>query len=389
MTGHWRLKLARVRPTGLFKLLVENHRAAIAKAGRNLQKEKLKDEGRFIMNSTLRYNYNLPWRGVAIGTVFYAGLSVFVAHLARDFSGLIFVCLIALSMMFAVLAFIVMIRRIVFPRALELTEDAILFPHGFPRTRITRIPYSDVIRLSNISLRGPGSLYMVTARGSFEIGSVRFPDIENYHAARDFIFSKTLIVRPRQDERERLAWRMGGFPNPILRWVEPKDWPRYRTHLVVSKPLLPRLAKALWFFVRCFGIILLPWLLLQFFQLPTMSVAGFLGLSIPVTFFFASLYWLYATYPAHSREISFRDKGITVSNGKQTADWNYHDCSGWAVIERQFEGRTLYILLLKRRAYVGAYAIPDMNTRDQLVQICNDKKIQQLPDLKPSWESSV
>jgi hypothetical protein len=152
--------------------------------------------------------------------------------------------------------------------------------------------------------------------------------------------------------------------------------------------MLPRLAKALWFFVRCFGIILIPWLLLHFFQQPTVSAAGFLGLSIPVTLFFTSLHWLNATYPARATKISFRDHGITQLSGKQTRDLNYRDCSGWTVVERQFEGRVLQILLLQRRSYVVEVVLPDTNTRERLVQLFHDKQIPHAPDLKPSWESS-
>jgi hypothetical protein len=298
------------------------------------------------------------------------------------------VCLIGLSAMFVVLAFIVVRRRLVFPGVLELAEDTVLLPHGFPRTRITRISYADIIRMSERGVGGQGSLHMVTARGSFEIAASHLPDIESYHAVRDFTCSRASVVMPRHDEREPLAWRTWGeFPEPILRWVEPEDWPRYRTHLVVSKPLLPRLAKALWFFVRCFGIILLPWLLLHLFQLPTIPASGFLWLSIPVTLFFTSLRWLNATYPARATEVSFRDHGITQLSGKQTRDLNYRDCSGWDVVERQFEERVLHILLLQWRTYVVEVALPDINTRDRLVQIFHDKQIPQSPDLRPSWES--
>lgn len=104
------------------------------------------------MNRNHRYAFNLPWRGIVVSAIFYAGLSFLSAHLAKDFSGIIFVGLIALSALFAVLSLFMMIRRLVFPRALELTEDAILFPRGFPRTRITRILYAEIIALRDSAL---------------------------------------------------------------------------------------------------------------------------------------------------------------------------------------------------------------------------------------------
>jgi hypothetical protein len=334
------------------------------------------------MNPPRRFAFNLPWPAIAVGVVFYGALSGYIAHLARDCDGVIYILLVGFSAIFAVLALIMMTRRLVFPRVLELTDDAILFPHGFPRTRITRIPYADIIRMSD---RGDG-LSVVAATGSFEITASYLPDTESYRAVKDFICSKTSIVTTRLSKSEPSDWRIWGFPEPVLRWIEPVDWPRYRTHVVTSRPLLPRFAKALWFFIRCFGVILLPWLLLQLFQLPTISIAGFLWLVIPVALFFTSLHWLNATYPVHPTEISFRDKGITQFFGKQTWDLNYADFSGWAVVERQFEGRVLHILLLQGRSRVFEFALPDTTTRDRLEQLFHDKQIPPSPDLKPSWE---
>ena len=156
-------------------------------------------------------------------------------------------------------------RRLMFPRVLELAEDAILFPRGFPRTRITSIPYADIIRITDSWEHRQAGLSVVTARGDFEITASYLPDIQSYHAARKFIYSQASIVMPPHDQREPSAGTTWGqFPEPILRWVEPEDWPRYRTRLVVSKPLWLRLAKSLWFFVRCFSIFFTPWLLLHF-----------------------------------------------------------------------------------------------------------------------------
>jgi hypothetical protein len=341
------------------------------------------------MNQPLQYSYDVPWRGVAIGTMFYAGLAILMARFARDLSGVLFGCGVALTAALAGLAVIMMTRRPIFPRVLELSEDAVLFPHGFPRLRVSRIAYTDIIRISEWVRTPNASLCVVTAKGRFEIGAVRFANLASYEAARDFICFKTSVVMTRPDRFDPRDWRIQGFPEPILRWVEPADWPRYRTHLVVSKPLLPRLAKALWFFVRCFGVFLFPWLLLHLLQLPTISIAGFLWLVIPVTMFFTSLHWLNATHPARATEISFRDHGITQLSGKQTRDVNYHDCSGWNVVERPFNERVLMILLLQWRGYVIEVTLPDTNTRDRLIQLVRDKHIPHAPVLKPSWESGA
>jgi hypothetical protein len=222
--------------------------------------------------SSRRYGFNLPWRGVVTGAVFYAGLSVFTIHLAKDFAGIMFVVLITLSAIFVLLAIIMVARRLVFPRVLELSEDAVLFPHGFPRTRITPIRYADVIQMSWTQT----GLEMVTPRGHFEITASHFKEKEGYRAAADFVCRKTAIAMPPQREPEMFDRRRRAFPEPLLNWDEPRELSAYRTRLVVSSPLVPRLAKALWFFVRCLGFFILPWLLLQLFQLPTISTGGFL-----------------------------------------------------------------------------------------------------------------
>ena len=98
---------------------------------------------------------------------------------------------------------------------------------------------------------------------------------------------------------------------------------------------------------------------------------------------------MYVTHPGRSgSEISFRNNGISVllRNG-QHGDYYYHHLYGWAVIEREFEGHVLHILLLKVLGRVIALALPDLSVRDQVTQILTDRKVPQVSDLKPSWEA--
>ncbi len=350
------------------------------------------------MEPARRHAYNLPRSGVVIGAGLWATFSAFLAFLAvatdRDATdGEISFCFVIFSGMFGCLAVFLLVRRRLFPRVLELAEDAILLPHGFLKPRITRIPYGDIIRMSQIFFRNQESLYITTAKGNFEIGASRFPNIESFRKVRDFVCARTSTVMPERVARKIPMMLIWGpfFPEPILRWKEPEEWARYRTHLYTSRPLLARFRKLLWFFVRCLGIIFAPWFLLRclgVYGMPKETTAdGYPWLGIVVTFFFTSLYWRSSKYPVGSNEISFRDNGLTYTNGKQFADWGYRDISGWSMIERPFEGHVLHILLLKARADVAAFALPDTNIRDRLVQLLHDKKIPQSPDLMPSWES--
>lgn len=301
-------------------------------------------------------------------------------HLANDLAGIVFIGLIAFGVVFAVLAVTMFVRRLAFPRVLELTPDAVLFPHGFPRTRITRIPFSEIIRMSWTRT----GLYMVTGKGYFEITASHFKEVESYREATDFVCTKTSFGMPRQGPGN---WMSGGFPDPILCWKEPIEWPRYRTHLAKSKPLLLRFVKALWFFARCFGILFIPWLLLRLFHVPTAPAVGYLCLVVVVASLITLFYhWLATIWPVHCTEISFRDNGITQFFGKQTADWSYRHFSGWAIIDRKFEERVFFILLLQGRYRIFALAVPDTDIRDRLVQILHDKKIPQSTELKAPWE---
>jgi hypothetical protein len=342
------------------------------------------------MNTARRYDFNLPWPAVFICAAFYGGASAYMVYLAREYVGLIFAFLITLSVILGILGLFMIARRLVFARVIELTDDGILYPRGFPKTHSTSIAYADILRIQNHGDGTQAGLTVATGRGTFAISASYFTHIDSYRAVRDFICAKTLIVIPREDRREPLKWgdwRIWGFPEPILRWNEPEDWPRYRTHLVKSKPLLSRFIRALWFFARCFAIFFIPWLLLRLLDVPTAEPAAYVCLAILVTLFITLIYHWFATiWPVYCTEISFRDNGITRFFGKQTADWNYHQFSNWAIVERRYERQSVLILLLKGRSGIISFAIPDIGIRDQLARLLHDKGISHTPELKPPWE---
>lgn len=344
------------------------------------------------MSSVLRYGYNLPWRGAVIGAVFYAALSFFAAVAAAKVSGAFSFCLNLLAVAFALLALFMIVRRIIFPRTLELTDDAILYPHGFPRTRIRRIAFEDIIRMRNGTLPDHPSFCLETSRGHFEIGAARFSNFQNYNSAKDFVCSKAAISLADDGTAEdsgiltrvrKVRW----FPEPILQWSEPEEYIRYRTHLAVSKPLSLRLARTSRFFVYCFGFFFVPWLGLKYFFPADSPAVQFLPVLIPATLFFAWLHWLNASNPARRGHISICKNGIHELSGLQTRGLNYSDCIGWTVVERDFEGQVFQILLLKRPKYIYEVALPDVETRDRLIEIFNDKNIPKISDQKPSWET--
>ena len=340
------------------------------------------------MEPPRRYAFNPPWGTLIIGIVFFGALSGYLFHLAGGFHGLISFLWIAVSAIFAVLALIGVIRRLVFPRVLELSGDAVLLPHGVLRTRIAHIAYDDIMRMWENRRGNQTGLWLVTSRRHFAITASHLPDAACYEEVRYFIVNHVSGAEIPDEMRES----SGGFywqdlTKPMLRWVEPEAWACYRRSLNVSKPLFSRLAGGLWYFFRCFAIVMLPWLLLRAFQLPTLSVAGYVGLSVSFSLWFTWLRWLSFNHPVHVAEISYREMGLSRFQGKQTADWKYQGFSGWCVIERPFAGSVISILLLKQKVSgsVRAFALPDNDTRVQTVKLLSGK-VPESPDLMPSWE---
>jgi hypothetical protein len=328
------------------------------------------------------------------GVAFCAGLSLFLMYRAKLSGEVLLVgVLLALGVIFALLAEILLARRLTYPRALELLDHAILLPRGLFWTKIETIRYTDVLRIVDC---GDG-VALFTGMGQFEIVASRFDTVEHYLAVREFVAAKTSIALPACTGQSSSRWQ--GFPPrrvvhrmelppPLVHWTEPEDWARYRAHVAKSKPMLTLVRNELWFFARCLVFILVPWLLLQLSQIPTSSAGSFLGLALVVAAFFTALHWLGAIWPVHAAEISVRDAGMTRSacSGQQW-DWNYRDLFGWAVIEREFREHILHVLLIRHCGGVAAIALPDASVREQLEQVLLAKQVLQVSDIKPPWET--
>ncbi len=220
------------------------------------------------MSPTRRYEFDIKWSGVALVVAFTGGISFIAACWAKSLGGILSIGPIFLSVMFALLALWVIARRLIFPRVLELTDDAILFSGGFSGKRITHVAFADILRMKNTGMH-PG-MYLMTTKGNFEILSIRFSSIENYSTVRTFICSKTSLLLSEDMPRTR---DLGWVPGPILKWSEPKDYIRYRTYLAVSKPLWLRLAKAIRFFACVFGFFFCSLACFEFF--PKYGLIGY------------------------------------------------------------------------------------------------------------------
>ncbi len=225
-------------------------------------------------------------------------------------------------------------------------------------------------------------LYLGTSRGYFEISASYFTDAESYRAVREFICRNTLgtteatVLNPILSEQ---------LPKPLLHWIEPEDWPRYRTQLVRGNALGRRVVTAFWFFVRWFAIFVLPWLALRRFQVPTASTVPFISAVAIVVSFFTLLHWLNRIMPVHCTEISVRENGISQNFGKQVWDRSFQNISGWRIIEKEFQGRQFGLLLLQERGRVSAIAIPDGTIGEVLCGILRGKGISEALELAEPW----
>jgi hypothetical protein len=226
-------------------------------------------------------------------------------------------------------------------------------------------------------------LHLETAERRYEIVAGMLPNMENYREARDFLFSRVRAV---------------GEPMPHFVWEEPENYQRFRKHLLESGPQWPRLRRSLVFFVRCFSIcFLIPALLLVVCLLPIREVISFLWTSVHTAYWLASvlatlfitlIYSWYRQFPPETVKLYEDSLTSRIPNG-QSATWRYRDFAGWAIVERQFEGLRLRLLLLKGRNRVIEWGLSDSVTREQLAQLLRDKQIPESDELKPSWENMV
>lgn len=334
-----------------------------------------------------KYPYNLPWTGVWLGAVIVALFAFGVGRLARNQTGLAYVGLMILSSLFIFLALMVLARRVFFPRVLRLDEDAIYFPRGFSANRADSIRYADIVRMIE-SNRQRLSLRLMTSRRQFSIDGPSLGIPENYVAVRALILQKASISSSSASEEVPKPGTWRETPEPALQWTEPDNWPRYRTHLVTSKPRLLRLGRTFWFFIRCLGIVAVPWIILRLCGLAD-SLSSYLPLALIVSLFFTWLHWYGVVHPASRKVLTFRTHGITLHYGKQFADYRYQDVSGWTIAERSFEGRSLDILLLEIRNRQVPCVFPDAETRDRAAKILGDKRVPVNAELKPNWENQA
>lgn len=135
------------------------------------------------MDLPRRFSYGPRARQIII--MFALGAAILAVTEIKSFA-------LSLVLSFLPLAFALMgmVRRLFFPRFLELRADALLLPAGLLQANVRKISYADIEHTSEVKRGRMITMYLRTKERSFEITSILLPDLASYVAVRDFINSR-------------------------------------------------------------------------------------------------------------------------------------------------------------------------------------------------------
>jgi hypothetical protein len=351
-----------------------------------------------------KYAYNPPWRLIILGILCYSGLAAIIWHKSQSYHGLWAVVSRILGGLFAALAVYAPVRRMVVFRELVLTEHEILFPRGWFRSKTRELRYDDVIEINeSVSSKDNSSMEIIGGGTRWSINELWLGSLTSYAEIRDFVCSKTgieLSSSPWKQFAQNPSWRRRRAPDPLLTWLEPQEWEKYKTNAFHSKPILKRLRELSFFFLKWFLFIAIPWLVIKvIYPTPPLtefdsSAVCYLSGDLLLSLLFASICWLNAATPHASPNISFFKHGAKIQYPKQDFQRNWSQILKWSISKVEFEGRELWVLNLqcaspKNKSYVYPLALPDSSTLDAAAAILRDKGIPEVDGLKSLWESNA
>jgi len=163
------------------------------------------------MDLPRRYRYDPKWRLALL--ILGIGVLLVILVAARGRVGTRSLRLAAvLASPFVVLALVVVSRRLVFRRFIELEPDALLLPTGFLHLRTRRIELAEI---RDVVDDPPGSgavLWIKTEKGDFPVWSVWLPEVGSYSRVRDFLLpyrqeETAKLQEASREERSRGGWR--------------------------------------------------------------------------------------------------------------------------------------------------------------------------------------
>lgn len=137
------------------------------------------------MDSPRQFIYGLQWKILFL--FFVVGIALIALAVVRLVSFRVGVGLGIFPLAFA---FAGSLRRLAFPRFLELGENTLSICSGLFQARVTKIPYEEVGQAWEV-VRGKMSvLHLRTKDRTFEIVSTLLPDMASYVAVKDFLNSR-------------------------------------------------------------------------------------------------------------------------------------------------------------------------------------------------------
>lgn len=143
-----------------------------------------------MMEST-QYPYNLPWSVILWRLICVAAV---VCLALLDWIPLSIT--LGLSSFFLLLVLLLLIRRLILPRQIELSPNALVLPTGFLHIRTAIIPYEEIESLSESRWAFGIVLYIHTDRRRYEI-PCGFPiEPEAYVAVRDHLDALKQVQEP-------------------------------------------------------------------------------------------------------------------------------------------------------------------------------------------------
>jgi hypothetical protein len=134
------------------------------------------------MTLPMRYNYDPPW-WIVIGELLVAGMmaTLVVLGWVKPLPGL------AAASVFMSFVVVLVIRRVMIRRYLDLNLDALLLPTGFLQLRSAYIPYEMIMDVWEAPWAFGTVLYVRTQEKRFEIACGVCLHREEYVEVRDFL----------------------------------------------------------------------------------------------------------------------------------------------------------------------------------------------------------
>jgi len=158
-----------------------------------------------VMLPPWRTPYRPRWTPLIFGAVFFSFCAAILAwQAATNERGLIlngiitlsphgasafYWVLAGLSSLFVMLEVVLAFARIRGSAFLELTADTLVIPRGFAGRKFRRIPYAEIVAISEFSVTGTKSLGIRTVTGQYWVAAGVLPSNEDYEALKRFLIS--------------------------------------------------------------------------------------------------------------------------------------------------------------------------------------------------------